>query len=315
MEKNFEVNKIIGGNAFDAIFVIGGVNMDIIGEPLDTIVAADSNPGRVRMSFGGVGRNIAENLVRLGETVQLVTALGKKGDNFAAAHRAHCREMGIGLDYVIETDEPSGVYLVVHEHDGDMYVAVCDSTALDRLDFASIPMESINRGKAIVLDTNLPQSTLEKIAEAARIPIFLDPISTHKAMRIKGILNKLELIKPNLLEACALTGIDPGAPDAAAKSAEALVDAGVKHVFVSLGKAGLIYRGALAHGFSVPSVTSHAEIVSATGAGDAVTAALTAGLINGLSPEKCAVAAMRAARLTAMSKETVCPDITRKIFS
>lgn len=315
MENIFEAGKIIGGNAANAVFVIGGVNMDIIGEPFEPIVAADSNPGRVRMSFGGVGRNIAENLVRLGEKTQLVTALGKAGDNFAAAHRAHCREMGIKLDYIIETDEPSGVYLVVHGHDGDMYVAVCDSLALDRLDFASIPMESINRGKAIVLDTNLPEATLEKIAQAARIPIFLDPISTHKAMRIKGILNRLELIKPNLLEACALTGIDPQAPDAAEKSAQALVEAGVRHVFVSLGKAGLIYRGASGRGFSVPSVTLYDEIVSATGAGDAVTAALTAGLINGLSPEKCAVAAMRAARLTAMSKETVCPDITRKIFN
>lgn len=315
MEKICEATKKIGGNVSDAVFVIGGVNMDIIGEPFEPLIAADSNPGRVRMSFGGVGRNIAENLVRLGENVQLVTALGKKGDNFAAAHRAHCREMGIGLDYVIETDEPSGVYLVVHAQDGDMYVAVCDSMALDRLEFASIPMRSVNEGKAIVLDTNLPEETLKRIAQAARIPIFLDPISTHKAMRIKGILSRLYLIKPNLLEACALTGLDPDAPDAPEKSAQALVDAGVEHAFVSLGKAGLIYRGASGRGFTVPSATRHDDIVCATGAGDAVTAALTAGLINGLSPEKCAVAAMRAARLTAMCAETVCPELTANIFN
>ena len=42
------------------VTVVGGMNMDIGGWPSEELVAQDSNPGRVRMSPGGVGRGQAE---------------------------------------------------------------------------------------------------------------------------------------------------------------------------------------------------------------------------------------------------------------
>ena len=44
--------------------VIGGANIDIHGAPAATLNMGDSNPGTVRLSPGGVGRNIAENMAR-----------------------------------------------------------------------------------------------------------------------------------------------------------------------------------------------------------------------------------------------------------
>ena len=52
------------------IAVVGGANMDIGGFPSAALVPGDSNPGQVRMSVGGVGRNIAENAARLGLEVE-----------------------------------------------------------------------------------------------------------------------------------------------------------------------------------------------------------------------------------------------------
>ena len=49
------------------IVVVGGANMDISGRPDAPLVAQDSNPGKVRLSPGGVARNIAHNLALLGE--------------------------------------------------------------------------------------------------------------------------------------------------------------------------------------------------------------------------------------------------------
>ena len=43
--------------------VVGGVNMDIGGVSAAPLVSADSNPGVVRISLGGVGRNIAHNKI------------------------------------------------------------------------------------------------------------------------------------------------------------------------------------------------------------------------------------------------------------
>lgn len=56
--------------------VVGGVNMDIGGQSDGPLVPGDSNPGRVRISLGGVGRNIAHNMALLGLDVRFLTAFG-----------------------------------------------------------------------------------------------------------------------------------------------------------------------------------------------------------------------------------------------
>ena len=55
--------------------VVGGVNVDIGGQSYAPLVARDSNPGRVRISLGGVGRNIAHNMSLLGVDVRLLTCM------------------------------------------------------------------------------------------------------------------------------------------------------------------------------------------------------------------------------------------------
>ena len=72
--------------------VVGGVNLDIGGTPAKTMVLHDSNPGTVRMSLGGVGRNIAHNMALLGVPTALITALGE--DLPARQIANSCKELG-----------------------------------------------------------------------------------------------------------------------------------------------------------------------------------------------------------------------------
>ena len=58
------------------VAVAGAVNVDIGGQSAGPLVGRDSNPGKVTVSMGGVGRNIAHNLRLLGVKVSLLTALG-----------------------------------------------------------------------------------------------------------------------------------------------------------------------------------------------------------------------------------------------
>ena len=51
------------------ITVIGGINIDIEGSPFNKLRREDSNPGRISLSYGGVGRNITENIARIGGDV------------------------------------------------------------------------------------------------------------------------------------------------------------------------------------------------------------------------------------------------------
>lgn len=77
------------------VVVVGGVNLDIGGRPHGELVAADSNPGQVRMSLGGVGRNIAHNMALMGLDVRMLTAFGD--DMNAQRIAASCGELGIDI--------------------------------------------------------------------------------------------------------------------------------------------------------------------------------------------------------------------------
>ena len=77
------------------VTVVGGMNMDIGGRPYKALVGKDSNPGTVRMSPGGVGRNIAHNMSLMGLDVRLVTAFGD--DVYAQKLAAVCGELGIDI--------------------------------------------------------------------------------------------------------------------------------------------------------------------------------------------------------------------------
>ena len=59
------------------ITIVGGINIDIEGSPFKPLVPEDSNPGKIRMSFGGVGRNIAENVVRSGGSTAMISVVGE----------------------------------------------------------------------------------------------------------------------------------------------------------------------------------------------------------------------------------------------
>ena len=58
-----------------SVVVIGGANLDLVGRPSHGLVAGTSNPGHIRVSPGGVGRNVAENLGRLGVPALLLSAV------------------------------------------------------------------------------------------------------------------------------------------------------------------------------------------------------------------------------------------------
>ena len=216
--------------------VIGGANMDICGSPAGKLIAEDSNPGTVSVRPGGVGRNIAHNLCLLGLDVSLITALG--GDIFSAGLLESCRALGMDMRMARSLPERrSSTYLYVTDESGDMHVGISDMDIVESVspEWLSQHIARINRADAVVIDANLPEESIAFLAENCTAPMVADPVSTVKALRLKSILPRLRAIKPNALEAAALTGEQE--PERAAK---ALLRAGVKQVYVSLGPDGIL---------------------------------------------------------------------------
>lgn len=284
------------------VTVVGGANTDICGRPSHALVRHDSAPGHVSVTHGGVGRNIACDLARLGVRTRLVTALGD--DGFGASVREGCLSCGVDMSLTrVVPGARSSVYLYLSDEKGEMDAAVSDMEVTERLTPEALCglLGEIDDADAVVLDGNLPAETIAFLCESLSAPIVADPVSTAKAARFAPVLGRLAAIKPNLLEARALTG-----KDSAEDCVEALLRSGAGSVFLSLGGGGLL----AARGEErVLLPCEKAEFVSATGAGDAATAAVVWALVHGLGLAAAARAAVVAGAITVASEETSPPQL------
>ena len=114
------------------VTVVGGANTDICGRPERELVRRDSAPGRVSVRHGGVGRNVACDLARLGLKTRLVTALGD--DGFGASVREGCVACGVDMSLThVVRGARSSVYLYLSDGKGEMDAAVSDMEITDRL--------------------------------------------------------------------------------------------------------------------------------------------------------------------------------------
>ncbi len=292
------------------VVVIGGVNIDIGGKPFRPLIARDSNPGRVSISLGGVGRNIAHNMSLLGLDVRFLTAFGD--DLHAQRIESSCASLGIDISHARKV--PGGVtstYLFLSEVDGDMALAVSDMEICRQIDpaylAANLPL--INNAQVAVIDGNLSEEALLFLAEHCTVPIFSDPVSVMKAEKLRPILGNIHTLKPNRLEAEHLSGVSITDLSSARRAAETLLETGMHRVFISLGREGVLAADRQEALFqqSLP-----AEVRNTTGAGDAFMAGLVWAYLEGMDLKESTLAASAAASVATESEETINPAISEK---
>ena len=287
--------------------VVGGVNVDIGGRSFEPLVAADSNPGRVTTSLGGVGRNIAHNLSLLGIDVRLLTAYGE--DNHGAQIAASCSELGIDISHALRTSEaPTSTYVYLADNLGEMALAVSDMSVCERITpaYLASQLPLLQNAQVVVADSNIPKESLEFLSQNCSVPLFVDPVSTTKAEKIRGILHGIHTLKPNALEASLLSGVEIHDTDDAKKAAKKLLSMGVHRVFISLGSRGVCAARA-EECLILPPIPGNC--VNTTGCGDAFMAALTWAYLEGMDLEHTALAGLAAGSIAMESAETINPAL------
>jgi len=309
MKKGFIKGKCYLLDEAPYLCVIGGSNIDIQGFPNETLVPADSNLGRIRISFGGVGRNIAENIARMGIATKLITAVGNDDYGHSILNQADIRELD--CQYSVAADEfPTSMYLSILDTDGDMKLAISQMDVLKKIDpnFLESKRQVIKNARLCVLDTNLAQESLEYLT--ASFPdkeFFLDTVSTAKADKAKNILAKLYLLKPNKLEAEKLSGLAIRNLADLQRCGAYFLEQGVKQVVISLGNGGNYYNDGKSE-FLLE--TDQVEAVNATGAGDAFMAGLIYSCLNAYPAELTVKFAMAAAVMALSHVDTINPNIS-----
>lgn len=291
------------------ISIVGGTNIDIQGFPNSDLILKDSNPGEVKVSLGGVGRNIGENLVKLGIETKLISAVGD--DVYGRKILDESRLIHLNMeDTLVLKEHATSTYLSILDGTYDMMVAIAHMDIIDKVsvDFIKNKKQLIENSKICIIDTNIPQETIEYILTNYRgVDFFLDTVSTTKAKKIKDIIGYFHTIKPNKLEAEMLSGIKINNEADLKSAANYFLEKGVKRVFISLGEEGMYYDdGVNANHIRNPKI----QVVNATGAGDACLAALAYSHFNNFDIDYSTRFSMSAAILALSHENTINPNIS-----
>ena len=270
-----------------SICVIGGANIDIVGSSIDPLQNFDSNPGEISIAYGGVGRNIAQICALLGENIKFVTCFS--GDSYGQSMKEDCKRLGmdVSMSSTVE-DLPSSMYIALLDNNRDMKLGMSDMRILRRMDAKMLQpiLETLHEDDIIIIDSNLDMESIEYIAIHAKARIAADPVSAHKASRLKSVLNHLDIFKPNQFEASELTGIWIKDEETARQNLDWFIEHGVKEVIISMADRGILL-GTAEH----KTWFTHRPInmENATGGGDSLLGAYVASRLAG----KCPLESMR----------------------
>lgn len=291
------------------VVAIGGANLDITAQATGAALAHDSNQGIISTSFGGVVRNIAENLARLGLDCRLISAVGEDANGLALLQ--HTERIGVDVSDVLRVAHArTGIYVSINDAQGDLSIAVNDMAVLEHLtaDHLSEKQSLLAQAALIVADTNLSQDCLTALFEqAASVPLFMDPVSVQKAPKIRKHLAKIHTLKPNRLEAEYLSGLALDDEAAAPAAAEWFLQQGVANIVLSLGERGLYCANRQEQGWVKPLQVA---VCNTSGAGDALMSGLVYGYLSGYSLLESARFAQGCAALTVGIAQANCEALS-----
>ena len=294
------------------VLVIGAAGLDTKGRATGPLQPGTSNPGSIRVSMGGVARNVAENLARLGEHAILLSAVGT--DSLGGRVRQHAAAAGVDVSCLFENEDcHTGAYMAVYDQAGSLTVSVDDMAVLGAITPSVIYKRRglIRNADMVVMDANLsPHSigSLMRLVVKYKVPACADPTSASLAARLKPYLPDLYMVTPDIPEAEVLCGRSLRNRRADGTSAaKQLVAMGVEVAIVTLAELGVCYATHEVSGH-VPAVKT--EVVDRTGAGDALTAGIVFGLLNGFPIDEAVGLGASACALTLQHTESVRPDLS-----
>ncbi|GEN44539.1 carbohydrate kinase [Alkalibacillus haloalkaliphilus] len=302
-------------NDHSGVTCIGGANVDRKSHALQDVRMESSNPVITDESLGGVARNVAENLVRLDLKPTLATFVGQDKEGAWLTESAY----KIGIDTSEVTTLPqsrTGTYTALIDRNGELVVSMADMEIYNKVSEQLIEQkwQQYARSDVIFLDTNISESAIHAVIRRSKSnqkPLFLDPVSSIKAKKLPGDLSGVHTIIPNKEEAEELSGITINSANDLGKACHELLRRGVKQVVITLGEEGIYYCSNDEEG-KVEAIRT--EVADVTGAGDAFTAGIIYGFINGQSLQQACRFGLACATLTLQSSQSCSEDLsTEKI--
>ncbi|NIZ11540.1 carbohydrate kinase [Pseudooceanicola sp. HF7] len=298
------------------VVCLGGAVLDRKFRASQPLVRGTSNPATGFHSYGGVARNVLENLTLLGHDTSFMSVVGD--DETGRNLLGHLRDRGVDVSQVaMSAHRSTAEYCAILSPGGNLDLGIADMEIFEELTPDRLERARAHLTSATLLfsDCNPPMETISTLIErsrGARYMLAIDPVSTHKARRLPRDLTGVGLLFMNLDEANGyLSGSYPATRDGAAQAAAALRDRGAESAVVTAGTEGLCVADAtgVTHVSAVPS-----HPVEVTGAGDAMIAGTLHAILSGAPlPEAARTGALLAA-LTVETATTVRADLSESFL-
>lgn len=299
------------------VICIGGANVDRKYIVKSKLQMGTSNPTTSMQSVGGVARNIAENIGRLGHSVRLLSVVGNDME-YQIIERASSHWMNL---FSVEklANYSTGTYSAILDNEGEMLLALANMEIYDELSVEYIKRQEayLTNAQLIIVDMNCPKDVIEylrKLSIGKNIPLAIIPVSSPKMERMPDELEGIELLILNKDESESYLQMEITDQETWKQAAQIFVQKGIKHVVITQGNKGVMYSSSSNDGIIVPAIEV-SEVVDVTGAGDAFVSGTIHAWLEGLTMESALNAGMVNASKTLQSPETVRTELSNVILN
>jgi len=306
------------------VVCVGGAVIDTVAKSRaeNEMIAGTSNPGKIHRSDGGVGRNVAEVLGRLGSNPLFYTAIGDDsgGRGLVARLENECGVTTTTESVHVADGLNTAQYLALLDHQSDLVGGVADMEALSQIPVPSVKDLKFYGANFLVLDSNAPVEAVTKAAkngvEAGSLVCF-EPTSVPKAQLLFSsyvFVECLSYVFPNEDELFAMAeflGDDTvvsvegeenldeykSLRDAASKLLLRMKP-GNPHIVITLGSRGVLLASKADSSLRPEFSHFPADVVrvtSSNGAGDTLCGAFIHALLQGATEEEAVRFGMKAA--------------------
>ncbi|MGT2757179.1 PfkB family carbohydrate kinase [Streptococcus ovuberis] len=316
IKRNYLLGRAYIINEDAPVICIGGMNVDRKFYACQELILKTSNPVRSEVSIGGVGRNIAENLGRLGESVLMLSRAGDDQDWELIKQQS---QSYINLRQVdIAPDQATSSYTAVIDLDGEMSMALANMAICDTMTVAWLQQyeDLLSRARLLVVDLNLPRESVAYLIELAKergVSLALIPVSAPKMAHLPQELTGVEWLIVNQDESEFFFGQKANTESDFEELAELWLNLGVKQVLITRGARPMLYAKSSGERLLVsPKRVPH--MVDATGAGDSLSAGVLFGWLNGYDQKEILEFGLTNAYHTILSSDTVRKTLSRHSF-
>lgn len=296
------------------ITCVGSANIDYTFKLYEAMRLGTSNPINSSTSFGGVIRNVAENLARLDCKVSLMSVVGDDayGDRLIQSSKKLMEVFAVDK---LKSKTTGGYYSII-DLEGNMNVGYADMSINQSMDRTWIleHKRHLNLSSWIVADLNISKEAVETLITFSRsedIPIAIIGVSGPKMKRLPNDLKDVDIIICNKDESQSYFNTDI---DNVKELCQMWLNKGVKKVVVTDGTKGAYYAQGTQIKHQSSFVVKHDRIVDVTGAGDSFSSALIYGLVTNHSFEESVRIGAMSSSLTVQSKHAVNQKLSKNLI-